>query len=84
MSLKIMKSVIISNTDQMEAGLLTIQLIMVSFGIAMMFIKRLSGGGFIWKPDDCEDEGESLTDCKFTVADIMAVSLLLFLCIQCG
>ena len=29
-----------SNTDQMETGLLTIQLLMVSFGLAMLFIRR--------------------------------------------
>jgi hypothetical protein len=69
----------LSNTDQMEAGLLTIQLCMVSFGIAMMFIKRVSEGGMIWQPEDCADTGESLMDCKFTVADIMTVSLMLFL-----
>jgi hypothetical protein len=61
----------LSNTDQMEGGLLGIQLLMVGFGIAMLFVGRMEGN----------DPNETLTDDKFTVADVVTVLLILALAV---
>jgi hypothetical protein len=60
-----------SNTDQMEAGLLSIQLLMVGFGLGMLFVRRIPGNN----PD------ETLTDSEFTVFDVITVVLILALCV---
>tara|TARA_B110000208_G_C11536052_1_gene346110 strand:- start:140 stop:436 length:297 start_codon:yes stop_codon:yes gene_type:complete len=55
----------------MEGGLLGIQLLMVGFGIAMLFVGRMEGN----------DPNETLTDDKFTVADVVTVLLILALAV---
>lgn len=48
----------LSNTDQMEGGLLSIQLLMVGFGLGMLLIRRTK-----------KDPDDSLTDDNFTITD---------------
>ena len=65
----------LSNTDQMEGGLLSIQLMMVGFGLSMLFVRRLRQPG---EPD--ESAFDSPMDIKkFTIYDGLTSILILAL-----
>ena len=64
-----------SNTDQMEGGLLSIQLMMIAFGLCMLFIRRMPGNDA-----DKSFFNEFDTD-DFNPFDILTVLLIVALCI---
>jgi hypothetical protein len=65
----------LSNTDQMEGGLLSIQLMMVGFGLAMLFVRRLRQPG----EPDVSAFHEPMDITKFTIYDGLTVLLILAL-----
>merc|ERR1711865_229656 len=64
-----------SNTDQMEGGLLSIQLMMIAFGLCMLFIRRMPGNDA-----DISFFNKFDTD-DFNPFDILTVLLIVALCI---